>query len=369
MNRYFYYNIALVSSLNLMLFVPYLLIHDRYEGAVSSMVCATFAGTALAFLYSHVMKVFPGKGMPEILSLFLPKFISVPILLFMSLMWLMASSIALAGYAVLINRFFNPDTSSMIVLMLLAGVCIYTSTRSTLTVMFVIEMAMIVNLPIVLFILFKASTSSNLDWDAIRAVAQYWKVPPKFEPFAASIYVFTGYTNYAVFNRLNPHNFRIRYRWLIPLICFLVLLISFFVPIGFHGTEAVASYLYIWSVTSDSLMLGYGFIERVIFLFLLLFLNLTIVYTTTGWHIAMEMVKSCMPRMKPQIDPARTPKANWFIASAFALATLAASYFLNEKQNLTITQYWLMLRVYVEVVMVFLLFFFSLRAGRKKLGT
>ncbi|SFS99010.1 GerAB/ArcD/ProY family transporter [Paenibacillus sp. BC26] len=369
MIRYYYYNIILVSILNLMLFVPYLLLNDRYTGSVSSMICAAFFGSFLALIFTHVMKTFPGKGLPEILALFFPKYINVPILILLSVMWYAAAGIAIIAYAVLINRFFNPDTSSMLVLLILVGACIYTATRSTLTVSLIMEMTLIINLPIVFFILFKASTNPFLDWDAIRTVAQYWRVPPKLEPFAAATFVFTGYTNYAIFNRLNPPNFRFRFRWALPIICTLILFLSFFVPIGFHGTEAVGSYLYVWTVTSDSMLLGYGFIERVIFLFLLLYLNLTLLYTTSGWHIAMEMIKSCLPKAKPHIDPTRTAASNYVIVSIFAALTMLSFYTFNEKQSLYITRGWLMIRLFSETATVLFLVILSLIARRKKMKT
>ncbi|MFC5651519.1 GerAB/ArcD/ProY family transporter [Paenibacillus solisilvae] len=361
MNRYFYYNVFLVSLLNLMLFVPHILLRFRYDGAVSSMGVAIVIGSSLALMFTKVMKSFPGKGLPEILAEFFPKFVIVPFLLFMAVLWLVASSIALVSYAVLINRFFNPDTSPIVVLAFLCLICIYTSSRSTLTVIFVIEIGLIINAPLLLFILIKATRSTAIDWDAIRTIANYWTKPPKLQPVSAATYVFTGYINYAIYNRLNPPNFRIRYRWLIPLTGTFILLMTFFVPIGFHGTETVDNYLYIWSVTADSMLMGYGFIERVMFFFLLLYLNLTLIYTTSGWHQAMEFVKSCLPKSSPQVDCIQTPKKNWIITSVFAVITLTYSILLNEKENFSISSYWLTFRMFIEIGSVLFLFVLAFR--------
>lgn len=367
MNRYFYYNTALVGMLNLMLFVPYLLIQYRYTGALMSMGCAAAVGTTAAFLFMRVMRVYPGKGMPEILALHMPKLAVIPILLVWAANWLIAASISLYAYAVLINRFFNPDTNYMIVLLCLTLVCLYGATRSLLTVMFVIEMCLLLCSPFILFILFKAIRNPLLDWDAIGTIAQYWNRPPQLKPFAASTFVFAGYISFFLFNRLHSPNFRLRFRWLVPMFCSMMLLLSFFVPIGFHGTEGAANYLYIWSVTSDSLVMSYGFIERVLFVFLLLYLLLTLTFATMGWHMALDAVKACFPRSKPTIDPAKTSRADWIIAASFALITMLYAYLFNEKQNLAITGYWIVLRTFIELVTVLLLFAFSLkRAGNGK---
>ena len=105
----------------------------------------------------------------------------------------------------------------------------------------------------------------------------------------------------------------------------------------------------------------YGFIERVIFLFLILYLNLTLLYTTTGWHQAMELVKSCLPHSNPQIDTRKTPKANWIITSIFALFTLVYAYLFNEKDHFNITSYWLTIRMFAEIGSVLFLFVLVLR--------
>ncbi|REE82706.1 spore germination protein [Paenibacillus taihuensis] len=369
MNRYFYYCVTIVSMLNLMMFVPYLLIQDRYTGAISSMLLAALIGTTMAFLFTFVMKAFPGKGVPEIFAMYFPKWVTAPLMFFLGCMYFISASIVLNGFAVLINRFLNPDTSSIVVLSLLSLACVYGATRSTLTNIFIVEMGLILNVPLILMILFKSYRNSNLDWDAMLTIAQYWRNPPKLNSYAAAVYLFTGYSGYAIFNRLNPPNFRLRYRWLIPLVCCFIMVTSFFVPIGFHGTEAVASYLYVWSVTADSMTMEYGFLERVVFIFLLLYLNLSLVYTANVWHIAMEFFKSCLPKAKPQIDPERTPLSNWVIACILGLFTVVTSYLLDEKQDLRLATNWLILRVCVEVISVLFLFVLSIGAGGKKQST
>ena len=182
-------------------------------------------------------------------------------------MWWFATTIVVVAYAILINRFFNPDANSIIILMMLVLACGYAATRSTLSVMFVVEIGLIVNAPIIIFVLFKAVRSTQLNWDAIHVVANYVTEMPTLTCIAAASFVFTGYINLSLFNRLFPPNFRFKFRFIYPLFGVDIMLITFFVPIGFHGTEGVNQYIYIWSLTADSLLMQYGFIERVLFLF------------------------------------------------------------------------------------------------------
>ncbi|OBZ12384.1 GerAB/ArcD/ProY family transporter [Bacillus sp. FJAT-26390] len=364
MNRYVFYNFILVSFINLMLFVPHILIQARYNGAVASIPVGIVIGTILVYMYTSAMARFPGKGLPEILKQHCPKWLVVISMYSFAMMWWMGTSIVVIAYAMVINRFFNPDANTIVILVMLILACGYAATRSTLSVIFVIEIGLIVNAPIIIFILFKAVRSPQLNWDAIRVVANYVTHMPTLTSVAAASFIFTGYINLSIFNRLFSPNFRFKFRWIYPVFGSVILLITFFVPIGFHGTEGVNQYIYIWSVTADSMLMQYGFIERVLFLFLIVFLNLTLIYTMAGWHQAMEFIKSCFKNYKPEIDSPKTPASNYVIASIFAALTILYLVLTNEKMNVFITTYWLVLRMFVEALIVVWVFVLS-RKGSK----
>ncbi|WP_168122807.1 GerAB/ArcD/ProY family transporter [Paenibacillus sp. HB172176] len=362
MNRYVLYNVLLISIMNIMLFVPFILIKERFSGAVSSILIAPFIGTALIYMYTSAMQRFPGKGLPEILKEFCPKWIVAGLMMFYAVMWWFSAAIVIVAYAILINRFFNPDANITTILVMLLVVCAYAASRSTLTVMFSIEISLVLNAPLVLFMLFKMFSSRRLNFDAMHIVANYAKVMPTIASLAAATFIFTGYINLSLYNRLFPPQFVFKLRWVYPVIGFMILLSSFFVPIGFHGTAAVDRYIYIWPITADSLMMHYGFIERVLFLFLIIFLNMSLTYTMSGWHQAMEFVKSSiMPQKKPVVDSRETPLSNYIIIVVFALATLLYDHWINEKLNLIITQYWLILRMFTEILTVLAIFIYSRR--------
>ncbi|MDQ8738565.1 GerAB/ArcD/ProY family transporter [Paenibacillus sp. LHD-38] len=364
MNRYVFYNFILVSFINLMLYVPHILINFRYTGAVSSMLIGIVVGTVLVYMYTSAMARFPGKGLPEILKFYCPKWLVTVNMIFFGIMWWFATTIVVVAYAVLINRFFNPDANSIIILLMLVLACGYAATRSTLTVMFVVEIGLIVNAPVILFVLFKATRSTQLNWDAIHVVANYVTAMPTLTCIAAASFIFTGYINLSLFNRLFPPNFRFKFRFIYPFFGAMIMLITFFVPIGFHGTEGVNQYIYIWSLTADSLLMQYGFIERVLFLFLIVYLNLTLVYTMSGWHQAMEFIKSCFPSSKPEIDSPKTPVSNYVIVGIFALLTLIYLVMTNEKMNMLFTSYWLVVRLFVELYVVIWVFVLSRRRSK-----
>ena len=150
MNRYVFYNFLLVSFINVLLYVPHLLIKFRYSGAVSSISIGIVIGTILVYMYTSAMAKFPGKGLPEILKQHCPQWLVTVTMVLFAMMWWLVSTVVVVAYATLINRFFNPDANSIIILIMLSLACGYAATRSTLSVIFVIEIGIIINAPIII---------------------------------------------------------------------------------------------------------------------------------------------------------------------------------------------------------------------------
>ncbi|WP_127529799.1 GerAB/ArcD/ProY family transporter [Paenibacillus kobensis] len=352
MNRYVMYNFVMVSLLNLMLFVPNILFQYRYHGAVSSLIAAAVIGPLFGIVFIRTITKYPGKGVPEILNENYPRWVTVPAFLFFALMWFSAASITVDAYAVLINRFFNPDANVLVILGVMCVICLYAATRSTLSMLFIMEIMLLLNVPLIVMLLVKAGGSDQMNWDAIRTASNYVQSMPKLAPLAAATFIFTGYLNLSIYNRVLPPNYKFKRGYLLPVFGIGVLATTYFIPIGLHGIDGVSSYLYVWSATSDSLAMEYGFIERVLFVFLILYLNLTLIYTASGWHQAMEMIKSCFPKYKPSIDEHPVPRSNYVIVSVFAVITVAALYLLNEKHLTEFTSYWLIIRMFSEYGLV-----------------
>jgi|GEM_PF-397695 len=359
MIRYYYYHILYVGMMNIMVLVPYVLISHRFNGAVSSFPLAIVFGTVYSFVTSAVFQRFPGLGLPEIYKLFLPVWLANCLNLIGVAVWSTAGVIVLFSYSNTVGIFFNPEASSYLNLAIMAAACLWAATRSSRSVQFTHEILLIICSPLILWILFKAVFSSWLDWDAIRLVAgEGIRKPPSMTCFFAATFVFSGHMNITLFNRLNPGNLKFRLRWTIPIIGAFFLLVSFFVPIGFHGTQAVGNYLYVWSVTTDSLMMKYGFIQRVLYLFLLLYTFLSLLFVMNTWHTGMEFFKACFKRYKPLTDEVNVPAINWWICVVLAGTTFAYAYFTNDMINRVAAEVWLTVRFFIESILIVLLLVF-----------
>lgn len=366
MNRYFYYNVMLVNLMNLIFYVPRLLIHYRYTGAVSSMLVGTLIGSLLAVLFLNALNRFPSKGIPEIMEYSHSKALSRVVSFVLGMHWFAAAMLPLLVYGYVLTRFLNPDATPVLMVSLLAVVCAYAASRSTLTIMLLMEIGLIANAPLMIFIMVKALTNHNFNWDAVHTIANYVTVGPKFAAIAASTYLFAGYMHMAIYNRLFPPNFRYRYYfWLVPMIGFMFLLVSFFIPIGFHGTEAVTKYLYVWAATADSMVMSYGFLERVLFLYLFVFLNLTLIHSMSVWHQSMEFFKSAFLHQKPKVDSLKTPTSNYVICGIFVTVTLCFMLLTDERIDYIVTTQWVKIRFVLEILVVVWLFILS-RKGVKK---
>jgi len=355
MARYFYYHVIYVGMINIMIFVPWTLLQQRFHGAVSAMAIAIVYGTVVAYATTSLYLKYPGMGFSDILRAYFPRGLAVPLNLIGAAVWASAGILVVYAYSTTIQQFFNPDMNPYLFLLLMTLAGVWGGSRSTRTVQFAQEILLLISAPLILMILFKAIFSSWLDWNAIRTTAGYVTQPPNFFAFCAASFVFAGCNTLAVFNRLLPAGTKVRFRWIIPLFCTFFLLVSFFIPIGFHGTVGVGEYLYVWSVTADSMIMEYGFVYRVLYVFLMLYTALSLMFAMNTWHTAMEFVKACHPKYEPRPDEYPVGAANWWITLSFGALTVAYAFWADETRNQAFNQYWLIVRVFIDLFVVLVL--------------
>ncbi|MNQ89972.1 Spore germination protein [compost metagenome] len=336
---------------NTILFVPGILIHDRFRGALSAMLLSLPIGYLLAHFFTKVMSRFPGQGLPEIFKSVLPKWIRIPYTVFLAAMWFATGSMVLVTYSRILQRFVSPDFNLFVLIAFIGIVCAWTSSNNSKTVLYITEIVLLLNLPFLAIILFKA-ISGHMNWDAIKLMRHYVLAPPSWPALAAATYLFTGYINWSIFNRDFTINMKKQRLWLIPIVGLLTLSTSFFIPIGYHGTLGVENFIYIWVSTADSMRLEFGFIERVLYIFLLLYFSITMLFISITWHVGSELFKSVLTR---NLDPLmqRYPQRSLLIISLipFVMAEATARIF-NEKQYLILASTWFQLRLPVEIMLV-----------------
>jgi hypothetical protein len=142
-------------------------------------------------------------------------------------------------------------------------------------------------------------------------------------------------------------------------------LVSFFIPIGFHGTDGVDDYIYTWVSTVDSIRIKYILIERVISIYLLLSLVIAYVYTMITWHVGAQTISSCFGRYNPKATSFLSKLPGFSICALVGIATITAGIHLNEDMMFKVYSLWLQIRLPFE--MLFVLFVFILSKWKRGL--
>ncbi|TLS48807.1 hypothetical protein FE782_28525 [Paenibacillus antri] len=353
MNRYFYYPILVCMLINTIIYVPELLIKSRFEGAITAMLIAIPLGSFLAYLFSRGMNRFPGLGISEIFEQHMPKFIRLPIIVFLGLLWFAAGSIALVAISLIAIRFINPDVSVTVLLFVFITVGCWAATRSSLAILYILEIGLLMSTPIIALIWFKAFQNEMFDWNAVFAMSDYVFGLPSWSTFFTATDLFTGYISLVVFNRFIKAGKKITHLWILPVAGTIVFFTIFFIPIGIHGTQAVDHYVNVWVSTADSLRLKYGFIERVGFLYSYVYIGLSLLFIATSWHVGTELMRSVFRKQSDLLK--------WVIAGTIGVGTFLYGIYSNEKQLIHFAQQWFGILFVVELLLVALVVFLSRR--------
>lgn len=357
MNRYFLYLLLLNMLTNIVIFIPRILISHRYEGAVTGIIIAIPIGFTACFLFCKAISKFPEQGFPEILDRFVNRKIKIGILLLLSSSWIIAGLVTLLGFVDIVNRFINPEISKLFLIFLFIIAIFFAFQLPSQKIMYLLEIILVVNVPLITFIIFKAYTSEYLSWDSIFEVSSHFFVKPNFTSLAAATYTFSGFENVMIFNRLFKNPIKKRNFIIILFLAIFNLFTSFFIPIGIHGADGAHEFLYPWISSADSLRIIYGPIERVIFLFIMFYISITLISVTVHWHVAFELIKG-IP--KGEIGK----KMKWFIFGMLGCLSILGGLEVNALQMIKFAGFWLLGRLGIKLLIVTLILFIAWRAKK-----
>jgi spore germination protein KB len=354
MNRYFLYLVLLNMLTNVIIFVPRFLIQYRFDGMLTSIILAIVAGMTLMYVDAVVFARFPGQGFPEIIQNRLNKPLRILILVIFAIFWFFAGLLTLLGYIDILHRFINPELSKALLLPIFLLILCFVIQFPTKKIMYLLEIILFVNLPFIAFIFIKAVTSDYLSWDSIIEVGNHFYSMPSINAMAVASYIFSGYANIIVFNRLFKAKIK-RINFVVIFgVSLLTLFTSIMIPIGMHGIDSVGEYMYPWIIMVDSIRLPYSPIERALFVFLMLYINISLISVAVHWHVAFELIKGTYS------DKNRVKKNRMVLGLFFTFSILTViriDYWHPEK----ISMYWLVARLFFEVLSVLGFFFFLRR--------
>ncbi|WP_151733657.1 GerAB/ArcD/ProY family transporter [Paenibacillus tengchongensis] len=355
-NRYYFWLILMNSLINIVNFVPRELIDGRFTGAQASIPLAVAAGTLLTLLFTAVIRKFPGMGVPEIFTATLPKFTVPPLLMVFGLLWCIAGLITLLSFVDITLRFISPDTGPLLVLISFLAVVCFSVRIDSHSLLYTLEMMLGISLPLIVYATIKAVMTPSFCWDSVLQTFTYSLHAPNWHSFLASTFSFSGYINLAIFNRvfqqlkLKPFHFV-----LVALQGLVVLLLSLFVPIGFFGTAAVEKHIYTWFSTADSIRIETFIIERMLFIFYMAYLTLSLVSIIIHWHVGKELLLSLFPAPKRKAAKARKWQEASILAGFCAAAVILMR--LDQYELNTFGVIFLDVRWYGEIALLLLLLY------------
>lgn len=355
-SRYFYYLIFLNMLANIVVFVPRILIDERREGAILAMVIAIPLGLISGYLFAKCITKFPGKGLPEIFfESSLPNWFAKLLMIYLALIWFSAGIIALMAFTDITIRFINPDIgvgyTAILFLILVVSASILPSEK----ILYLLEIILVIILPLSLFLFLKAYINDTISWMDMFEAGTYVAYLPSWNALSAATYVFSGYINLVIFNRFFTKKIDTRPFWILIFVGVAVMITTFFIPIGYYGFDGVGEFNYPWLSTADAIRMEFAFVERVFFLFLLIYVAISLVNVIVHWHVGLKLLISIFPK--------KQYRSTWFRLDFIVLIFISIVHVIiqlnaSEATLFKMSEWWLNLRMpseYLGVALVILL--------------
>ncbi|PIC76821.1 hypothetical protein CSV74_09610 [Sporosarcina sp. P19] len=294
MSRFVYFLLISNMIANLIAASPRIFFAKSEEGAIVTMIIALFFGVFMNWALITSFKAFPGKSLPEILSLYLSKWITIPALLLIGVIWYVSGLQTLITYIDILLRFLTPEMSVYLVIAMFIPVITFGVIMQSRNILFTLELVFVLAFPAAAYYVVKLYFAEQVSWDHVAIAMTFIDNPPDYTVFSTTTYLFAGTFDIVIFNSLlkKKMTFGIKQALIVFILGAFALFTTYFIPIGVLGFDQVESILYPWILTSDSIRMKFGVIERVIFIFLLLFLAIAFLNITIHWHVACKLFQS-----------------------------------------------------------------------------
>ncbi|WP_040675985.1 GerAB/ArcD/ProY family transporter [Paenibacillus terrigena] len=355
MNRYPYYLVSLCALTSPFLYIPRLLLQDRYHGAIAAVGIAMLLGVLLSYFFITSLKPFHELTLHEILDKHVSHSTKFLISFLLGLTWLAAGASVLITISFVIKRFMNPSMNLHVLILcfLIAG-C-WAALRATMPILYNLELWLFITIPILLFIWIKEMRNETFSWDAVLTMSDYALKVPSWELIAVSSFLFTGYISLSITNGNSRVINKMHWIWFIPVIGIIVFSATFFIPIGIHGTQAVDKYVYIGVNTADSIQMKFGLIERGVFLYLLCYIILSLLFIVMSWHVALKWMGGAFNNYSVNFKR--------ILVGMVSISVFIYGYYSTEKQVMSLTYSWFTIRFIAEILLVVLMVRVKRRLG------
>lgn len=347
--RFFYYLILINMIANIMVFTPEVLIKERFSGSVQALIWAFLIGTFFILMFNYLMKNFYGQSIVELMKKAFPVWLQKVILVYLFCVWFFTGILSISVFTYIVLTFMNPDSSTLLLIALLGGFVCFAALLRSDKILYFLEAVLALSVPFLAFILFKSLVNPYFSWNSVMQISTYINRLPSYTTISAATYIYSGYANMVIFSQCFSKKQSFKYIWMMGILGFLISIHTFFVPIGFHGTVAVGMYQYPWVITSDSIRMTYGIIERLLYPFLLLYSIVSLINSVIHLHISFQFIKG--------IAPASLFKGKWLWLwpSLFLAAIFLFNHLTTEPDRYQLSILWLIVRLPSEALLLIIL--------------
>jgi hypothetical protein len=346
--RYYVYLFYINALVNVTAFIPQILYKNRFNGSLVSLALTTLIGTFLILLFQTQIKKFPRQNIVQIMDRLFPKWFQKTFLFLNFTLQIFAGILFLISNTQIVSHFLTPN--SIIVFYIFLLLIVYTIMNQTNSILYILEIIVLFATPFYLFLMLRFFTDHLVLVDSIKQSWIYLMHFPKINSMASGLFVFTGFTNFIIYGE---HIHSIGKKQLLialGIICF-VLFSSYFVPIGYFGLNGVGKESYVWITTVDSMRFDYFFLERMVPIFILVQIGITLMYIILSYHSSLQYLQLMTKNVGG--------RSKWVGIFVVVISALITQHFTNEFRLLKLFNCFFISRIILDLFLMLILLFAS----------
>lgn len=346
--RYYVYLFYINALVNVTAFIPQILYKNRFNGSLVSLALSILIGSFLITIFLTLMKKFPRQNIVQIMDRLFPKWFQKTFLFFNFTLQIFAGMLFLISNTQIVNLFLTPN--AIIVFYIFLLLIVFVIMNQTNSILYMLEIIVLLATPFYLFIILRFFTDHLVMVDSIKQSWTYLMHFPKMNSVASGLFVFTGFTNFIIYGE---HILSISKKKLliaIGIICF-ILFSSYFVPIGYFGLNGVGKESYVWVTTVDSMRFDYFFLERMVSIFILVQIGITLMYIILSYHSALQYLQLMTKNVGG--------RSKWVGIFVVVISALITQHFTDEFRLLKLFNYFFIFRIILDLFLMLILLFAS----------
>lgn len=340
--------------------IPRILLVQSQEGAICSMVIGTAAGMLFTYITIKFFIQFPGMDLIDLLQAHTSSLVRIPVTIYFAILWYIAGLITLIMTVFLLITFLTPEMSIYTITLSIVVTVFFGALLKSKSVLFTLEIVFILMIPFGILMFVKLYSASEVAWDQARLALMYINRMPQYSSITATFFMFLGCCNLVVFNRYFKEKQHTSLLSLsaIGLFGIFMLVTSYFIPIGLSGFDQIDQLIFPWTSSADAVRMKFGIIERVVFIFMFLFVTLSFVSIIIHWHVSYKLILSIFRLKALQVKQQNyTP---FLVILVFSLIAVWLTALLSQYELYHYTRYY-----YYAMPLFIAVFFLTMMAIKK----